>query len=144
DPGTGMLDLIERLVGWRVRVELAGRSAPLEGRVTGLQYAKERRRLKGATLMLLDEATGAVQAAPAADVARIAPLEGRIGDDLARFLDAGRRAGGMQTVSLRVTPGDHELAVSYLAPAPSWRVSYRVIAESDEGADTGRLLLQGW
>lgn len=144
DPGTGMLDLIERLVGWRVRVELAGRSAPLEGRVTGLQYAKERRRLKGATLMLLDETTGAVQAAPAAELARIVPLEGRVGDDLARFLDAGKRAGGTQTVSLRLTPGEHDLAVSCLVPAPSWRVSYRVIAESDEGADTGRLLLQGW
>lgn len=143
-PGAGMLDLIERLVGWRVRVELAGRSAPLEGRVTGLQYAKERRRLKGATLMLLDESSGAVQAAPAADVARIVPLEGRVGDDLARFLDAGKRAGGAQSVSLRLTPGEHDLAVSYLVPAPSWRVSYRVIAESDDGGATGRLLLQGW
>jgi len=155
--GASMLDLLERLTGWRVRVELAGRVEPVEGRVTGLQYAKERRRLKGATLMLLDEQTGAVQAVPAAGVSRIVPLEARIGEELERFLDAGRRADGSQTVSLRLTPGEHDLAVSYLVPAPTWRVSYRVVAESDDGAaagaapsgrapvaDTGRLLLQGW
>lgn len=155
--GAGMLDLLERLTGWRVRVELAGRTEPVEGRVTGLQYAKERRRLKGATLMLLDEQTGGVQAVPAAAVSRIAPLEARIGEDLERFLDAGRRVDGSQTVSLRLTPGEHQLAVSYLVPAPTWRVSYRVVAESDDGAAagaapagrapaaaTGRLLLQGW
>lgn len=155
--GAGMLDLLERLTGWRVRIELAGRADPVEGRVTGLQYAKERRRLKGATLMLLDEQTGGVQAVPAAGVSRIVPLEARIGEDLERFLDAGRRADGSQTVSLRLTPGEHELAVSYLVPAPTWRVSYRVVAESDDGAAAGaapagrapaaaagRLLLQGW
>lgn len=151
--GSGLLDLVERLTGWRVRAELAGRSAPVEGRVTGVQYAKERRRLKGATLMLLDEQSGAVQAVPAADLVQIVPLEARIGEDLERFLDAGKRSDGAQSVALRLTPGEHDLAVSYLVPAPTWRVSYRVIAESGDGThaaegdaapDAGKLLLQGW
>jgi hypothetical protein len=117
--GSGLLDLVERLTGWRVRAELAGRSAPVEGRVTGVQYAKERRRLKGATLMLLDEPSGAVQAVPAADLVRIVPLEARIGEDLERFLDAGKRSDGAQSVALRLTAGEHDLAVSYLVPAPT-------------------------
>jgi len=151
--GSGMLDLIERLTGWRVRAELAGRSAPVEGRVTGVQYAGKRRRLEGATLMLLDEQAGAVQAVPAAELVRIAPLEARIGEDLQRFLDAGKRSDGAQSVALRLTPGEHDLAVSYLVPAPTWRVSYRVIAESGDGTGAseggaapaaGKLLLQGW
>ncbi len=151
--GNGLLDLVERLTGWRVRAELAGRGAPVEGRVTGVQYAKERRRLKGATLMLLDEQSGAVQAVPAADLVSIVPLEARMGEDLERFLDAGKRSDGAQSVALRLTPGEHDLAVSYLVPAPTWRVSYRVIAESGDGTstpegraapDTGKLLLQGW
>ncbi|MCM5571118.1 DUF4139 domain-containing protein [Burkholderiaceae bacterium FT117] len=160
--GTGMLDLMESLVGCQVRAELAGRGEPVEGRIAGLQYAKERRRLKGATLMLADEAGGGVRALPAAEVARLVPLDARAGQDLGRFLDAGRRAGGMQAVSLRLAPGEHDLAVSCLVPAPAWRVSYRVIAESHCGGpepkataptcgvrpsattDTGRLILQGW
>lgn len=155
--GTGMLDLMERLVGWRVRADLAGLGAPVEGRVAGLQYAKESRRLKGATLMLLDEQSGSMQAVPAAEVTRLAPLEGRIREDLARFLDAGKRSDGTQSITLRLTPGEHDLVVSYLVPAPAWRVSYRVVAEAGgTGAasgpsaqppgdvDAGTLLLQGW
>lgn len=35
--GSGLLDLVERLTGWRVRAELAGCIAPVEGRVVERQ-----------------------------------------------------------------------------------------------------------
>jgi hypothetical protein len=158
--GTSLLDLMEALVGWKLRIEIAGRGAPSEGRMTGLQYGKKHRRLKGATLLLLDERSGAVQAVPAADVTQIVPLERPIADELKRFVEAGRRSDGVLRATVRLTPGEHELAVSYLVPAPAWRLSYRVIAETGAEADgqanaaiaadaslpapCGTLVLQGW
>jgi hypothetical protein len=47
-------------------------------------------------------------------------------------------------VHVRLNDGEHKLIVSYVAPSPTWRVSYRVVAESDEGGAKGKALLQGW
>ena len=54
-----------------------------------------------------------------------------------------------RTVHIRLSPGAHDLRVSYLIPSPTWRVSYRLIAESKAGTEGvgaagGELLLQGW
>jgi hypothetical protein len=142
--GSGMIDLLEQLVGWRARFEIAGRGVPAEGRVMGLQYAGKRRRLKGAMLMLLDDRTGAIEAVVAAEVSQILPLEERIAGELACFMNAARLPADTRCLALRLTPGEHDLTVSYLVPAPAWRLSYRVIAERDPDSDGGTLLLQGW
>lgn len=128
--GTVMLDLMERLVGWRIRVELAGRSGPIEGRVTGLQYAKTRRRLKGATLMLFDAVTGAMQAIAADQITQIVPLERRVGEDISHYLDNGQRTGGAAQLCLRLSAGEHQLDIGYLVSSPGWRPSYRVVLPS--------------
>jgi hypothetical protein len=68
-------------------------------------------------------------------------------------LDSSRNDEAHRTVTLQLdsTQKDHELVVSYLVPCPTWRVSYRLVAESSplEGDRTsedreGELLLQGW
>ncbi|HRO60366.1 MAG TPA: hypothetical protein PK177_14570 [Burkholderiaceae bacterium] len=135
--GAGMLDLIDRLTGWQVCVELVGSAAPIEGRVAGLQYAKERRRLRGATLMVFDGDSGAMRLLPAELISKIIPIERPIDEDLRCFLDAGRRAGSAR-IALRLPAGVHDLRVSYLIKAAAWRVSYRVVAQG------GSLLLQAW
>ncbi len=64
--------------------------------------------------------------------------------DLTYFLDTSMSEDDRRTVYVRLSAGDHDLFVSYVAPTPTWRVSYRVIAESDESGKAGRALLQGW
>ncbi len=64
--------------------------------------------------------------------------------DLSYFLDTSRRENNQRSVHIRLSEGDHELVVQYVAPSPTWRVSYRVIAETDESGGSGRALLQGW
>ncbi|HEX2036032.1 MAG TPA: hypothetical protein VHS99_17770, partial [Chloroflexota bacterium] len=69
--------------------------------------------------------------------------------DLRFLLDTSRSDPQHRAVTLRLSRGRHDLAISYLVPSPTWRVSYRVVAESaaNGGAaekDTGTLLLQGW
>src|SRR5690606_32117540 len=49
-----------------------------------------------------------------------------------------------RVVTVRLSEGEHDLAVYYVAPSPTWRVSYRLVAETDEDGTTGTALLQGW
>jgi hypothetical protein len=64
--------------------------------------------------------------------------------DLTYFLDTSMREDIRRAIHIRLSAGEHDLLVYYVAPSPSWRVSYRVVAESDQGGDTGKALLQGW
>ncbi|MBA3869495.1 MAG: hypothetical protein H0X30_10100 [Anaerolineae bacterium] len=66
--------------------------------------------------------------------------------DLTYFLDSSMSEDVRRTVNVRLSAGEHQLVVYYVAPSPTWRVSYRLVAELDtEGkGDSGKALLQGW
>ncbi|MEL6310410.1 MAG: hypothetical protein AAFQ52_19880, partial [Chloroflexota bacterium] len=64
--------------------------------------------------------------------------------DLDYFLDTSMAEDDRRVVNVRLSEGDHNLAVYYVAPSPTWRVSYRLVADSDEDGKTGTALLQGW
>lgn len=64
--------------------------------------------------------------------------------DLSYFLDTSMSEDTRRIVNVRLSEGDHQLVVYYVAPSPTWRVSYRLIAETDKDAETGKALLQGW
>jgi hypothetical protein len=69
--------------------------------------------------------------------------DGQSAQDLGYFLDTSMQEGNQRGVHVRLTEGDHDLVVQYVAPSPTWRVSYRVVAESKEDG-SGRALVQGW
>lgn len=64
--------------------------------------------------------------------------------DLTYFLDTSMSEDNRRSVTVRMSEGAHELVVHYVAPSPTWRVSYRLVAESDDNEATGKALLQGW
>ena len=64
--------------------------------------------------------------------------------DLTYFLDTSMAEDDRRVVTIRLSEGEHDLAVYYVAPSPTWRVSYRLVAESEENSSTGKALLQGW
>ncbi|MEZ4767751.1 MAG: hypothetical protein R2844_04925 [Caldilineales bacterium] len=71
----------------------------------------------------------------------------RAGDDLRFFLDTSAAPETQRTISVRLSAGAHDLAVSYVAPAPVWRVTYRLVVEGEEGKGgkaERRALLLGW
>jgi len=78
------------------------------------------------------------------DVRTIQIQDSQSSHDLSYFLDTSMSEDDRRTVTLRLSEGDHRLVVSYVAPSPTWRVSYRIVAESEEGQDSGKALLQGW
>nr|MBN1229014.1 hypothetical protein [Anaerolineae bacterium] len=72
-------------------------------------------------------------------------LDPRASHDLRFFLDSSMSEDMRRTLTIRLSKADtHDLIVSYVAPSPTWRVSYRIVAESEEGQRRGSALLQGW
>lgn len=89
-------------------------------------------------------------------IARLAILDDRAAADVTYFLRAAQSEEDRRAAIVRLSEGDHEILVGYIAPAPSWRVSYRLLAEpkpdGSDSANGGRrdmgaqvaVLLQGW
>lgn len=152
DENASMLDLLRGMRGWRVRLARGEgtRTQEITGRLLGIDLLNHQAENPPDPLVALqDEATGAVVAVRFADLVSVYLLEERAGQDLDFFLNTSRGEDAHRRITVRLSPGEHDLAISYLVPSPTWRVSYRLVAETDEGADAaagsgGALLLQGW
>jgi hypothetical protein len=80
-------------------------------------------------------------------------LEPQSGKDLRYVLELSQANEDQRQVSILLDRPDETLLVTYVAPTPTWRVSYRLVYEadreaagSDSSADSanGQLLIQGW
>ena len=141
------------LRGRRVRL-LLDQGDSLTGSLIGLDGAPEEQPLATALVSLLLDDTNQVQATPLGRVQGVEILDERGAADLRFFLQTALTQEAYRQVKVRLTPGEHDLAVSYIAPAPTWRVSYRLVVEDkSEGepqpgkrqADTQKkALLLGW
>jgi len=160
-------DLLRALRGWSVRLALSDDGdVAVTGRVLGIDVAQPETMFSHTVVALLDEGsgegangeadagTGAVRTVPLSIVRRVSLLDARAERDLRALLDDSR-GEDTRVVTVRLSPCEHDLAVSYLVPSPTWRVSYRVVAEPATaedgqeragvgGAEGGALLLQGW
>jgi hypothetical protein len=67
------------------------------------------------------------------EIKRLELLDDRSAEDLNYFLRAAQSEEDRRAATLRLSEGAHELLVGYIAPAPAWRVSYRILVEKDEG-----------
>ena len=73
-------------------------------------------------------------------------------EDLEYFLDAvtSERKKNVKAVRVFLDGGDTELNLSYIMQIPSWRVSYRLVNDSDNDSEQGNkpkqsnALIQGW
>jgi hypothetical protein len=116
--------------GRRVAVQVDG--AMHEGEVVGAQVAKGSQGEERRSLLL----RGAEDTIDVIDLARVRTvrlLEPSSRADLAFFLDRRRAAtsGDSRTVRVAITGRAEDLRVSYVIPAPTWRVSYRLARGKD-------------
>lgn len=139
--------------------DLRGRTAALDfetapgtietitGRIIGLDDPSEMRHnieeLPDALISILAE-NGTVRVFKLDSLRGIQIQDSQSEHDLSYFLDTSMSEDDRRMVNVRLSEGDHELVVHYVAPSPTWRVSYRIVAESDDGGETGKALLQGW
>ncbi|MFV9505913.1 MAG: hypothetical protein AB4911_15280 [Oscillochloridaceae bacterium umkhey_bin13] len=146
-----LLDLLRDLRGRMVRLSLGeGKKteSAVEGLVVGVDYEAEEP-LRRAVVSIYNAELRQVRATPIDAIARVELLDDGAAADLAYFLRAAQSEEQRRAATLRLTPGEHDLLVGYIAPAPAWRVSYRLLFEpaqatQDANEQPAFCLLQGW
>ncbi len=133
-------DLLRDLRGRRV--EAATPSGVLTGLVVGVDLPGEREPMAASLLSLFLPAERRVQPIRLGELSELTLLDDRAAGDLGYFLETSLTEENKRAVTVRLAPGATDLAVSYIAASPVWRVSYRLVA--DEADEQGRGLLQGW
>jgi hypothetical protein len=133
-----LVDLLRDLRGREVVLEVA------EGEIAGRLVGIDRQERIGRSLVSIVSAEGEVRAVRLKEVRGVRILDERAAHDLGYFLDTSLSEDVRRAVTLRLSPGAHDLVVYYVAPSPTWRVSYRLVAESGEESEGGVALLQGW
>ena len=149
-----MLDLLRDLRGRQVRLVLdVEGEITLEGLIVGVDY-EEDEPLRRAMVSLYDAKTRQVRALPLAELARVDILDDAAAADLGYFLKTAQSEEDRRSATIHLSPGDHDLLIGYIAPAPAWRVSYRLLFEerattADQPSalspqPSASCLLQGW
>jgi hypothetical protein len=142
DDDRSFRDLLVSLRGRHVRL-LLDQEQEMTGTLVGLDELPERQPVTASLVSLLLEDTTQVKTVGLGRVQGVEILDERGAGDLRFFLQTTLAQDEHGQVTIRLTTGDHDLSVSYIAPAPTWRVSYRLVADAD--ADDGPIaLLQGW
>ncbi|MDQ2744922.1 MAG: DUF4139 domain-containing protein, partial [Chloroflexota bacterium] len=132
-----LFDLLHGIRGTPVSVtRLAGET--IEGRVLGVETHPQGRE-NGSTLVLL-VGEGTIRQIATGDISQLEMADGSTVREVGAYLDTV--AGEEEGRALRITldEPDRQVQVSYAAPSPVWRVSYRFVGNRDQSA----ALLQGW
>ncbi|MEY4531749.1 MAG: hypothetical protein RLZZ156_2470, partial [Deinococcota bacterium] len=131
--------LLQAFAGSRVMVFIGERS--ITGEIIGLEIEEEKH-LERALLAVSSE--GGIELIPLAHISKVALLDERAQADLEFALLAQRK--DTERAFARVTLSKpSEVEISYIAPAPAWRVSYRLLARAVENDPEARdIFVQGW
>ncbi len=134
-------DLLRDLRGREV--ELIFSDDRVRGRLIGLDIGEEDN-TERTLISVMSDPDGQVHVFRLRSLRAVRILDGRAAHDLRFFLDTSMHEELRRKVTVRLSQGDHKLVIYYVAPCPTWRVSYRLVAESDERGVGGGAALQGW
>lgn len=157
-----LLDLLRDLRGRQVRLWIEPErrhedqsEETVEGAVIGIDIDEDEPLDRPLVSLYIAERRE-VRSIPVKRIARMVLLDDRAASDMTYFLRAAQSEEDRRAAIVRLSEGEHDLLIGYIAPAPAWRVSYRLLAEpktangdpSNGGAQsTGTrvtVLLQGW
>ncbi len=131
-------DLLQSLRGRQVQL-LVSDGSNVTGTLLGLDEVDEKP-VEQALVSLLQSANQTVVVTPLNRLEGIELLDETAAADLRFFLQTEVGQETHRSITIRLSPGEHDLEVSYIAPAPTWRVSYRLVVDGS----SERALLQGW
>ena len=104
-------------------------TAQIEGLVIGVDVEDEEQ-LRFPLVSVYQPEQRQVRAVFVRDIKRLEVLDDRSAEDLTYFLRAAQSEEDRRAATLRLSEGAHNLLVGYIAPAPAWRVSYRILFET--------------
>ena len=107
----------------------------VSGLVVGVEYEDEDALLR-ATVAIYQPERRQVRSIALNTIRRFELLDEAAGADLDYFLRAAQSEEERRSATLHLSPGEHDLLVGYIAPAPAWRVSYRMLFEQDSATQT--------
>lgn len=125
-----------------------GSTETITGRVIGMDEAPDNANvitttLPGVAISILTP-EGGVRIFPFDSLCGLNIHDAQSEHDLRYFLDTSMSESTSRTVNVRLSAGAHDLVVYYVAPSPTWRVSYRFVGQTEENGETGKGILQGW
>src|SRR5690606_28714599 len=124
-------DLLRDMRGPHVELRVHGET--VTGHFAGIDlFDVELARLDSTFVSIVREPGNEVATYRLSDVRSLRLLDARAEHDLHFFLDTSLSEDLSRTVAVRLSEGSHRLVVYYVAPSPTWRVSYRLVAETDE------------
>jgi len=140
-----IIQLFQQLRGRQVSLvakDDSGQAATYAGRIIGTEehYTTDQHLY---FLSVIDDAKQ-THIIPFANILNFGIQDSQSEEDLFYFLDTSMSEDNRRSVSIRMSDGTHDLVVHYVAPSPTWRVSYRLVAESEGDGSKGTALLQGW
>lgn len=133
------LDLVRDLRGRNVLMTVmeGDKQRSVVGRMIGIESES-----KGVERISLLSNEGQVRLYALSDVRALKVSDAQAERDLLHFLDKSTAEENRRVVRVHLSEGQHDLVVSYTAPSPSWRVSYRLLLSGDQNEGTAEL--QGW
>ena len=140
---SSLTDTLTALRGRNVRVQTSEQT--IIGVVIGVDL-ESKNPLERAILSLYQSESKSIVKLKLERLESLNILDSVAAGDLEFALQNARRDEDRSSAVLRLSEGEHDLAISYIAPAPAWRVSYRLISEEIEGgeSDTRDIFIQGW
>jgi hypothetical protein len=142
DDHRSLRDLLVALRGRQVKL-LVKDSELVAGLLLGLDE-DERRPLESSTVSILQQKDETVAILALSQLIGVELQDETASADLRFFLQTTLGQETHRSITIRLNQGEHDLEVSYIAPAPTWRVSYRLVAYETEGDNQPTALLQGW
>ncbi|MCP5100622.1 MAG: hypothetical protein GY943_34160 [Chloroflexi bacterium] len=133
---SSLIDLLSSLRGRLVTIESA--EGTVSGRLIGVETSLSSD--LQSPLVLLQDAENAhqIRTLPISNLRNILLQEDQAVTDVAYFLDVIQTEQNRTTLTIRLSEEESELNVNYLAPSPTWRVSYRLVS------DGNKVNLRGW
>jgi hypothetical protein len=136
-----LLGLLRMLRGYKVGLETV--SGKVEGAVVGTDETDVKEEDDGKSVnpkVVVRSTDGSLHPIPVKEISSLRLLDTEASDDLRFYLEAvtSERKKHQRSVTVFMEGEKHDLGVKYIAPAPNWRVSYRI----DHGAEG--TFVQAW
>ncbi|MEQ8220771.1 MAG: hypothetical protein ABRQ37_00605 [Candidatus Eremiobacterota bacterium] len=134
------IDLLTALTGYEITVHVKGEE--ITGTVVGVNYNQEHKDFSQNLFSLYVPEKKKILTWSLLDITDIDLKDETANKDLTFFLEKSiaERKKDERFVTVILDGESHDLVIKYVASAPVWRVSYRLIYESE----TNKCLLMGW